>query len=318
MARHKAKMFAYIDDYILVSPKATADAHFRRLASLLTDLGLPSNPDKQTSPCRTLTCLGIQIDLDLNTMSIDSEKLSSTECMAIKNKKYLSRTAFQSFLGKLLYIHKCVRPARTFINRMLALFRANPGAKRIFLTTDFHKDLHWFLVFLPSFNGITYIRKPEIAQAHTLHVDASLTGLGGCWNQEVYSTPIFDIYNHKLTIVHLEMLNLVIALKLWGHRWAHMTVRFYCDNLAVVQVVNTGKTRDEWLALCLRNIWLLIASHDITLKINHIRGSANNVADMLSRLYSDKITDFDLYKNIKDTCIWHKIPLQYFNLNYEI
>ena len=320
MTRHKAKMFAYIDDYILVSPKATADAHFRRLASLLTDLGLPSNPDKQTPPSRTLTCLGIQIDLDLNTMSIDSEKLSSilTECMAIRNKKYLSRTAFQSLLGKLLYIHKCVRPARTFINRMLALFRANPGAKRIFLTTDFHKDLHWFLAFLPSLNGIAYIRKPEIVQAHSLHVDASLTGLGGIWNQEVYSTPIFDIYNHKLTIVHLEMLNLIIALKLWGHRWAHMTVRFYCDNLAVVQVVNTGKTRDEWLALCLRNIWLLIASYDITLKVDHIRGSVNNVADMLSRLYSDKITDFDLYKNIKDTCIWHKIPLQYFNLNYEI
>ena len=290
MACHEAKMFAYIDDYILVSPKATADAHFQRLASLLTDLGLPSNQDKQTPPCRTLTCLGIQIDLDHNIMSIDPDKLSSilSECIAVKNKKYLSRTAFQSLLGKLLYIHKCVRPARTFINRMLALFRANPGAKRIFLNADFHKDLHWFLAFLPSFNGITYIRKFEIEQPHTLHVDASLTGLVGVWNQEVYSTPIFDIYDHELTIVHLEMLNLVTALKLWGQKWAHRTVRFYCDNLAVVQVVNTGKTRDEWLALCLGNIWLLAVSHDITLRLDHIRGSDNNVADMLSRLYSDK------------------------------
>ena len=149
MARHEAKMFAYIDDYILVSPKATADAHFQRLASLLTDLGLPSNQDKQTPPCRTLTCLGIQIDFDRNIMSIDPDKVSSilSECIAVKNKKYLSRTAFQSLLGKLLYIHKCIRPARTFINRMLALFRANPGAKRIFLNADFHKDLQWFLAF---------------------------------------------------------------------------------------------------------------------------------------------------------------------------
>ena len=116
-----------------------------------------------------------------------------------------------------------------------------------------------------SFNGITYIRKPE---ARTLHIDASLTG--GIWNQEVYSTPIFDIYDFQLKIVHLEMLNLAIALKLGGQKWAYMTVRFYCDNLAVVQVVNTGKTRDEWLALCLRNIWLLAASYDISLRIDHI------------------------------------------------
>ena len=232
MARNKAKMFAYIDDYILVSPKAMADAHFLHLASLLTELGLPSNPDKQTPPCRNLTCLGIQIDLDLNTMSIDPDKLPSilTECTAIKGKKYLSKIAFQSLLGKLLYIHKCLRPARTFINRMLALFRANSGTKRIFLSTDFHRDLNWFLLFLPSFNGITYIRKAEILQAHTLHIDASLNGVGGIWNQEVYSTPIFDIYDCQLKIVHLEMLNLAIAVKLWGQKWAHMTLRFFCSS----------------------------------------------------------------------------------------
>ena len=55
MAQNEAKMFAYIGDYILISPKVIADAHFRRLASLLTELELPRNPDKQTPPCRNLT-----------------------------------------------------------------------------------------------------------------------------------------------------------------------------------------------------------------------------------------------------------------------
>ena len=72
LARHGVRMFAYIDDYILVSPRATADDHFRRLVSTLFELGLPSNPDKQTSPCRNLTCLGIRFDNnDNNIMSID-------------------------------------------------------------------------------------------------------------------------------------------------------------------------------------------------------------------------------------------------------
>ena len=115
---------------------------------------------------------------------------------------------------------------------MLALFRENSSTRKITLTLEFHKDLNWFLAFLPLFNGITYIKKPE--NFDSLQIDASLTGLGGIWNQEVYVTPIFDLYGLDLKIVHLEMLNLVIALKLWSQKWAHSTVKFYCDNLAVV------------------------------------------------------------------------------------
>ena len=228
MSQSGAKMFAYIDDYILISPKRHADQHFQRLASLLAELGLPSNPDKQTSPCHKLTCLGIQFDLDANTLSIQPEKLCAiySECLATSNKRQLTKKAFQSLLGKLLYVHKCVQPARTFINRMLALLRENPSAKRITLTSEFHMDLNWFLAFLPSFNGITYIKKPEIFYGHSLQIDASLTGLG-IWNQEVYTTPIFDLYGFQFKIVHLEMLNLVIALRLWSQKWPHSTLKFF-------------------------------------------------------------------------------------------
>ena len=119
------------------------------------------------------------------------------------------------------------------------------------MTEDFHKDLSWFLVFLPRFNGVTYIKKLEIPHIRTLHVDASLTGLGGVSKNDVYATPIFNIYQRDLKIVHFEMLNLVIALKLWAAKWSHSVVKFYCDNSTVVQVVQTGKTRDGMLALCL-------------------------------------------------------------------
>ena len=101
MSKAEAKMFACIDDYILVSPKQHSEQYFQHLMSLLTDLGLPSNPDKQTSPCRKLTCLGIQIDLDANTLSIHPEKLHSihAECLTTSSKRQLTKTAFQSLLA---------------------------------------------------------------------------------------------------------------------------------------------------------------------------------------------------------------------------
>ena len=268
------KMVAYIDDCIIISPKLSAQCHFDTLASILAQLGLPSNQDKQTAPCRALTCLGIKIDLDQNTLSIGPDKLASiyAECKSVVDRRHLTKRAFQSLLGKLLYLHKCVSPARTFINRMLALFRSASNKRHIHLNSEFYKDLAWFLAFLPQFNGITYINKPNLLYNHTLHVDASLTGMEGVWNNQVYATPIFDIYGMDLKIVHLEMLNLLIALRLWAHQWSYSRVRFFCDNLAVVQVVRTGKTRDNMLSLCLRNIWLITAAHDIDLRIDHIQG----------------------------------------------
>ena len=117
-------MVAYIDDYVIILPKAAVQQHFDILTSTLSQLSLLSNPEKQTPPCRALTCLGIKIDLDANILSIDPDKLISIylECQAVKHRCHLTKRAFQSLLGKLLYLHKCVIPACMFINRMLVMF----------------------------------------------------------------------------------------------------------------------------------------------------------------------------------------------------
>ena len=119
------------------------------------------NPDEIVPPCTSMTCLGINIDISHNTLSIDHDKLLAIyqECTRVRTKKYLTKKSYQSLLGKLIYIHKCVVPARTFINRILALFRQNCHKKRIRLTAEFMADIHWFLTFLPYFNGVTFLTK---------------------------------------------------------------------------------------------------------------------------------------------------------------
>ena len=92
-------------------------------------------------------------------------------------------------------------------------------------------------------------------------------------------------------------------------------MKFYCDNLAVVQVVHTGKTRDNMLALCLRNNWLITASYDIDLHIDYIQSRANKIADLLSGIYSPKAVDFNLLEQIPEAYIWRKISMQFFYLN---
>ena len=79
-------------------------------------------------------------------------------------------------------------------------------------------------------------------------------------------------------------------------------------------MVKTGKTKDPFLALCIRNIWLLTASYDIDLDISHIPGRFNIIADALSRLYSDRTVHRDILTMLSTNYYWEKVPVSYFNL----
>ena len=79
------------------------------------------------------------------------------------------------------------------------------------------------------------------------------------------------------------MLNVVVALKVWATRWANKRIKINCDNLAVVEILKSGKTRDSFLATCARNIWLITAMFNIDIIIIHVPGVNNQVADLLSR-----------------------------------
>ena len=121
MAKRDVKIHCYIDDYIVVSSKHKASQEFTSLCDLLRQLGLSINESKLTAPTKNLACLGIDTNIYTNTMSIAQEKLEAiyAECVAVSNKNSLSKQPFQSLLGKLIYIQKCVKPSRTFINRIL-------------------------------------------------------------------------------------------------------------------------------------------------------------------------------------------------------
>ena len=53
--------------------------------------------------------------------------------------------------------------------------------------------------------------------------------------------------------------------------------------MAVIQVLTTGKARDQMLATCAHKIWLIPALNNIQVQFSHIPGKQNILADLLSR-----------------------------------
>ena len=133
---------------------------------------------------------------------------------------------------------------------------------------------------MKQFNGIVYYDLRHI-QAE-LHLDACLTGLGGIFDNQCYALLVPKKFN-DYSIVHLEMVNIVVALKIWATEWSNKKLLIKCDNMAVVEVLTSGRTRDNILAACARNVWLLCAMFNIAIHIEHIPGKQNVVADLLSR-----------------------------------
>ena len=135
-------------------------------------------------------------------------------CEKWRYKKSCSRTQLQSLLGSLLYITKCVRPARSFLNRMLQVLRENAHGSNFLLSSSFHQDLNWFLTFLQQYNGVTYFDHKKVD--FEVHLDASLSGFGANFGPMVYALPLGDHFLH-LHITQLEMLNIIVALKVWSN-----------------------------------------------------------------------------------------------------
>ena len=59
------------------------------------------------------------------------------------------------------------------------------------------------------------------------------------------------------------MMNIVVALRIWSAEWAVKKVVLNTDNMSVVNICNSGFTRDKHSAVFIRNIWFLTASFDI-------------------------------------------------------
>ena len=77
------------------------------------------------------------------------------------------------------------------------------------------------------------------------------------------------------------MLNIIVASKIWAGHWRDRKIQIHCDNMDMVQVLNTGRTRDPILATCARNVWLIAATYNIDFRFVHIAGQVNSIADLL-------------------------------------
>ena len=126
-------LYNYIDDLIYSGLPGHIYQSYNQLTLSLQELGLEISPSKLVALTTVAICLGIEINTVNRTLRIPDDKLLEIKqiCRSYVNKQKVSKSQFQSLLGSLLYITKCVKPARYFLNCMLQLLRTPHDKNKI-------------------------------------------------------------------------------------------------------------------------------------------------------------------------------------------
>ena len=80
-----------------------------------------------------------------------------------------------------------------------------------------------------------------------------------------------------------ELIPIVLAAAAWGHLWQGALVQAFCDNIAVVNVINKAAAADPNLMHLLRCLHFFMAHYCFAINAVHLPGSQNTAADALSR-----------------------------------
>ncbi|XP_071118310.1 uncharacterized protein [Haliotis cracherodii] len=81
----------------------------------------------------------------------------------------------------------------------------------------------------------------------------------------------------------LELFPITLAIQIWGKQLANKKVLFYCDNQAVVTIINKQSTKAPRVMSLLRRLILQCLRYNIMFKAKYVCSTANTIADALSR-----------------------------------
>ena len=282
----------YLDDFGgAEATREKAEMALQTLQGIMADLGVCEAKHKICRPAQQMTWLGLWYDTIAMKISITKPKLE--EIMEIlhmwEGKTRASQREMQQLLGLLQFVAGVSPPARVFTNRMLANLREMPKQGTESLSLGFKSDLRFFLDFLPAYNGIRIIDKTPVPCQDKLVLDACLTGCGAYTGEEYYAEEFpRDILQAEHSIAHLELLNVVVALKTWAHQWRGHTVQVSCDNMNACLAVQSSRSKDPYIQHCIRELFVWRVSYDVDLCIVHCPGRKMTRADALSRMHKEQ------------------------------
>ncbi|XP_063059122.1 uncharacterized protein LOC134452589 [Engraulis encrasicolus] len=284
-----------LDDFLLIDfPSIPNSTALDTLRSVFRDVGVPLSPEKTLGPCTSLEFLGIVLDSVAMRASLPEEKLSRIRdiCASLSANEIMTKRDLLSLLGHLNFAMRIIPHGRSFIARILDLAHSVPNlADPITLDQGCRSDLSFWLKLINDWNGISFFYNDfaESSPSLELYTDAAPSvGFGGFhkgeWFADKWPEEFLVFTSGYESSALFEMYPIVVACVLWGSGWRRKRITFFCDNAAVVAIINKGRSKcPKLMALVRRLTWQSVIGNFV-FSAAHVPGHSNVMADSLSRL----------------------------------
>lgn len=279
----------YVDDYITYDSDAQVCANnVQIMLDTCSSLGFTVQQSKVTLPSTCTEVLGIVIDTKQRQLRISSERLQ--EVMAELNKWRFKRSATKrrllSLIGKLTFVARVVRAGRIFTRRLIELSKKPKFLHhRVRLNKDARADIKWWQQYLPLWNGVSYFYDEHWINSHQLNLwtDASDWGIGSMLGTQWFSIKLNSVKWKNRPIAWRELYAVVTAAATWCEQLRGKRILYYCDNMAVVAIINSGVSKCSAMMILVRELFYISAQHGFEWTSEFLGTAENSCADALSR-----------------------------------
>ena len=289
------------NDLLLYSPYGTSfPRHQTLLLQLWDDLRIPHKRSKQIfGP--VIPVIGIDVDPNAMTLSLSPSRRSdlcdALQSWAIKStngaKQHYHLKHWQQLGGWINWAFNVYPLLRPCLNNFYAkLSGSHDPCRKIWVNNAVRDDLAWAARHIESSDGIHLLRSADWDASSAeiiVYCDACLDGMGFWYLSSMlgfYSPTPLDASDFP--IFYFEALCVLCALQDVAscvNRGSRVVI--YTDNLNTVQIFNTLGCLPSYNHILRRAVDILLATR-IDLRVLHVPGEQNGVADALSRCNFEK------------------------------
>ena len=288
----------YLDDFFFADfCTQLCRKQLQTFIDVCSEIRFPISSEKTEWPTNKLTFLGLILDTLRQKIYIPEEKvieiLKLIQCYLNKKKRKITLKQLQCLCGHLNFVCKAVVPGRAFTRRLYArgdnLTNPNHHLK---ITKEMENDLMVWVIFLkmqenwarPFFH---FDLLPSVERF--FYTDASTSfGCGGVCENEWFILEWSEdwsklIQDKIISINYLELYALTIGIFLWLKNYRNSKTTVFCDNQAVVAMINSTSSPIKNNMVLIRQIVLLCMKENMQLTAKYIPSKQNIYADLLPR-----------------------------------
>ena len=313
------KPLNYLDDFFFAAlKKLVCDQQLRTFLEVCREINFPVALEKTCWGSTLMTFLGLLLDSERQMICIPIEKVQKAVGLIddFLGRNKVKLVELQKLCGFLNFLCKCVVLGRVFLRRLYAATETKGGKIKphhhIKIKQENKLDLMiWkgFLLHPSAVNRNFLDLEVWSAENVDLFSDASKNpnlGFGaycgtewtaGRWNKSF-------MLAEDPSIEFLELFAVAVGILNWIKLFQNKRIALFCDNEAVVHMINNTASKCPRCMVLLRLITLEGMVNNIKISARHVGTKANGKADALSRCDFKRFRKLDPNMNDQAT----KIP----------